>query len=405
MFILVFNPGGNSLKAQIVECDPGQRHAFEASERVSLGIEGIGKEPNLLRYEGKSVVAREPVDARDYVAAADSILNWLTHRSESGLPILKEIGRVAIRVVHGGPKLTAPAELTDEIVAEVEAFEKLAPLHNKPSLDVLTAVRKRFTAIPVIGVFDSAFHHTIPEEAALYAIPTELSKRRQIRRYGFHGISHRYLLERYANLQGKRPEECTLITMHLESGCSLTAIKHGRSIDNTMGLTPLEGLMMGTRSGDVDPSLIPFLVREEGLGLDEVMEVLNKRSGLLGISEESLDTRELIKKYDTNSKVKLAIDMFCYRIAKAVGAYLTILGGADAIVFGGGIGENGVFLRRYIGEKLRWCGLELDAAANERLIDIEGKFSTSLSKLQAWVIVTREGLEIAHECCRCPTRT
>ncbi len=402
--MLVFNPGGNSLKAEIVECDPAERYAFEAVERVSLGIEGIGKKPSLLRYEGKSVVAREPVDALDYGAATDSILDWLTHHSESGLPTFKDIDRVAIRVVHGGPKLTAPAELTDEIVAEVEAFEKLAPLHNKPSLDVLATVRKHFTGVPIIGVFDSAFHHTIPEEAALYAIPTELSKRRQIRRYGFHGISHRYLLERYAHLQRKRPDECTLITMHLESGCSITAIKNGRSVDNTMGLTPLEGLMMGTRSGDVDASLIPFLIHEEGLDLDEVMELLNKQSGLLGVSEESLDTRELMKKYDKNPKVKLAIDMFCYRIAKAVGAYLTILGGADAVVFGGGIGENGIFLRRYIGERLQWCGLDVDAAANEQLIDIEGKFSTSSSTLQAWVILTKEGLEIAHECCRCPTR-
>jgi acetate kinase len=399
MQVLVFNPGGNSLKAAVVDCDPGERSASDATERTSLSIEGIGKDAKLLRAPGKPDAGSEPVEAKTYGSAAERILDWLERKSH-----LSGVDRVAIRVVHGGPNLTSPLEMTGEVVAQIEALESLAPLHNKPSLEVLNALQARLSGVPIVAVFDSAFHHDIPEEAALYAIPTELSTRHHIRRYGFHGISHRYMLERYAHLHRKPPAECNLITMHLESGCSITAIRNGRSVDNTMGLTPLEGLMMGTRSGDVDPSLIPFLVREEGLDLDQVMDLLNKRSGLLGVSGESLDTRVLTKIYGSNPKAKLALDMFRYRVLKAVGSYLAVLGGAEAILFGGGIGANGTFLRKYIGERLSWCGLNIDAAANERLIDVEGKVSTRSSKIEAWVIVTQEGLEIAHECSRCSVK-
>ena len=395
MQILVFNPGSNSLKAAIVDCDPGEHSASAAAERASLSVEGLDKEARLLWSPGKPEAGSEPVEAKTYDGAAERILDWFEQKSQ-----LRGVDRVAIRVVHGGPNLTSPAEMTEDVVAQIEALESLAPLHNRASLEVLTVLRRRVAGVPILAVFDSAFHHAIPEEAALYAIPPELSQKHHIRRYGFHGISHRYMLERYAYLHRRSPAECNLITMHLESGCSITAIRNGRSVDNTMGLTPLEGLMMGTRSGDLDPALIPFLVREEGLHLDEVMHLLNKRSGLLGVSGESLDTRVLTKIYDSNPKARLAVDMFCYRVLKAIGSYLAVLGGAEAIVFGGGIGANGIFLRKYIGERLRWCGLEIDAAANERLIDVEGILSTASSKMQAWVIVTQEGLEIAHECSR-----
>jgi acetate kinase len=264
---------------------------------------------------------------------------------------------------------------------------------------VLAPIRKRLPNAPIYGVFDTAFHRTIPDHAALYAIPFELSEKHLIRRYGFHGTSHRYMLGRYAQLAEKPINECTLVTMHLESGCSVTAIRNGRSIDNTMGMTPLEGLMMGTRSGDGDPSLIPFLMREEQLEVDEVMTMLNKKSGLLGVSGESLDTRVLMEHYDTNPRVRLAMEMFSYRVLKAVGAHLAALGGADAVIFGGGIAENTRLVRSRIADGLRWCGLELDPQANDILIDIEGRLSTEDSPLQAWVIPVEEGLQIAHECC------
>lgn len=219
----------------------------------------------------------------------------------------------------------------------------------------------------------------------------DLAERHRIRRYGFHGISHRYLLERYAHLAGKDPTQCNIVSTHLESGCSVTAIENGRSIDNTMGLTPLEGLMMGTRSGDIDPSIIPLLMREEHMTIDEVMTLLNKKSGLKGVSGDSLDTRVLMREYESNPKAKLAMDMFAYRVRKAVGSLIAAHGSVDAIVFGGGIAENGVFVRRYVCEGLRGFGLKLDSNANERLIDTEGLLSQSGSCLAAWVIPTQKG--------------
>jgi acetate kinase len=218
-------------------------------------------------------------------------------------------------------------------------------------------------------------------------------------RYGFHGISHRYLLERYAHLVGKTPTTCDVVSLHLESGCSVTAVREGQSIDNTMGLTPLEGLMMGTRSGDVDPSLIPLLMREEGMQIDEVMTLLNRKSGLLGVSGESLDTRTLMEHYNSNPRAELAMDMFSYRIRKAVGSHLAALGSAEAIIFGGGIGENTEFVRENVCEGLRSSGVEIDAEANRNLIDIEGRLSTKTSKIAVWVIPTEEAMQIAHECC------
>ncbi len=283
----------------------------------------------------------------------------------------------------------------------MRAFENLAPLHNKNSLEVLGPLRNRLGDTPVYGVFDTAFHHTIPEVASAYGLNYELAQKHRIRRYGFHGISHRYQLERYAALADKPVEECTLVTMHLESGCSVNAIREGKSVDNTMGMTPLEGLMMGTRSGNIDPSVIPFLMCAEDIQAEDVMKILNKESGLLGLSGESLDTRVLMKSYESNARVKLAMDVFCYRVVKAVGAYLAALGGADAIVFGGGIAENNLLLRRNIGDALRWCGLEIDTEAQRNLIDIEGRLSTEQSPLQAWVIPVEEGLEIAYECSLC----
>jgi acetate kinase len=397
--ILVLNPGGNSLKAEIVCCDPRQEHAFEGTKMISVIIEGIGKEPSLSKYHGKKTVHTEAIEAADYRQATESLFAWLEGPLEEQLPKLDEIDCVGVRVVHGGLRLTTPTVITREVEAEIEDLERLAPLHNKSSVALLEPVRKRLGNAPIFGVFDTAFHRTIPDYASLYAIPFEISERHQIRRYGFHGISHRYMLERYASLAGKPVDQCTLVTMHLESGCSVTAIRDGKSVDNTMGLTPLEGLMMGTRCGDVDPSLLPFLVREEKLSLDEVMTLLNKKSGLLGVSGESLDTRVLMKDYETNSRVRLAMEMFSYRVRKAVGAYLAALGGADAVIFGGGIAENTMLVRDRVGEGLRWCGLEIDPAANRTLIDIEGRLSTEDSRLQAWVISVEEGLQIAHECC------
>lgn len=399
MNFLVVNPGGNSLKAQFVQCAAGQQHAFEGQQLLSVSIEGIGKEPELAVMEDKKKIATELIEARDVEQAMVSCLKWWQKcPSYDRHPALSSIDAIAVRVAHGGQEFEKPTLIDGRVVEKIVEFEKLAPLHNKSSVDVLEPIRSSLPATPIYAVFDTAFHRTIPDYASTYPIPTDLAERHQIRRYGFHGISHHYLLDRYAHLAGKEPTQCDIVSTHLESGCSVTAIEHGRSVDNTMGLTPLEGLMMGTRSGDIDPSIVALLMREEQMTVEQVMDLLNKNSGLMGVSGDSLDTRVLMKEYDSNAKAKLAMDMFTYRVRKAVGAYIAALGSVDAIVFGGGIGENGVFVRKSVCEGLRGFGLELDSEENQRLIDKEGMLSQSGSRLQAWVIPTEEGLQMAHEC-------
>jgi acetate kinase len=398
--ILVLNPGGNSLKVEVVSCQPTQSHAYEAEKLASLAVEGIGKEAKLLHYEGKKVVHTEPIEATDYGQALTNLLPHLYQASHGPGVDLQSIDRVGIRVVHGGPNLIEPVELTADVEKQIVALETLAPLHNKSSVEVLAPARRHFPHAPIYGVFDTAFHRTIPEHASTYAIPLDLAHKHQIRRYGFHGISHRYLLDRYAHLVHRPTSECSLVSMHLESGCSVTAIRNGQSIDNTMGLTPLEGLMMGTRSGDIDPSIIPLLMKEEGMSIDDVMALLNKKSGLQGVSQLSLDTRILMQHYDHDPKAKLAMDIFSYRLLKAVAAHLSAVGRPQAVLFGGGIAENTKLVRQVVADGLRWCGFHLDADANEKLIDIEGRLSTQDSPLQAWVIPVQEGLQIAHEVCQ-----
>jgi len=395
MNVLVMNPGGNSLKVEVVSCAPKQEFASQGKKLASVILEGIGKEPCLSVLQGKETIHTQPMQAKDYSEAATSTFSWLEEEKHI---TPQDIQCVGVRVVHGGRRFAEAAEITPEVEQEIHYFERLAPLHNKSSLELIEAIHRKFVNVPLYAVFDTAFHRTIPDVASLYAIPTGLAEKHGIRRYGFHGTSHRYMLERAAHLLGKNPRELNLVTMHLESGCSVTAIAKGRSVDNTMGFTPLEGLMMGTRSGDVDPALIPFLSREEKMEVDDVMTLLNKKSGLLGISQKSLDTRVLMKEYGKDPRVTLAMDMFSYRLVKAVGAHLSALGGADAIVFGGGIGENTPLVRERVCTSLRWACLELDAEKNRRLIDVEGKLSTGASALQALVVLTEEGLQIAHEC-------
>jgi acetate kinase len=402
MRVLVFNPGGNSLKAGIADCGPAQRSASEAVKLVQVSVEGISKDSKLSVLDDKKVIHTEPIRAHNYAEASAGILEWLKSRDNtrnSGWQ-MSDVECIGVRVVHGGARFTHPVEIDPGVERGIAALAKWAPLHNMRSLEILSPIRCQLRGVPLYAVFDTAFHRGIPPKAALYGIPLQLSQIHGIRRYGFHGIAHRYLLERYATIVKRVPGELNLVTMHLESGCSVTAISHGKSVDNTMGLTPLEGLMMGTRSGDVDPSLVAFLAEAERLEVAEVINLLEKRSGLLGVSGKSLDTRVLMREYANSPRVQLAMEMFAYRVLKAVGAYLAALGGAHAVIFGGGIAENTPFVRQRICEGLRWCGLEMDRCQNDALIDVEGRLSTADSLIQAYVIPVEETLQIAWECSR-----
>lgn len=397
MNVLVMNPGGNSLKVEVVLCEPNQQFASEGKKLASVILEGIGKDPCMSVLQGKETIHTQPVRAKDFGEAATSIFSWLNDEKHISF---SDIDCIGVRVVHGGARFSAATKVTADVEREIHDFERLAPLHNKSSLELFSPIRGGFPGVPLYAVFDTAFHRTMPEVASRYPIPTDLADKHGIRRFGFHGTSHRYMMERASRLLGKDPQDVSLVTMHLESGCSATAIAAGKSVDNTMGFTPLEGLMMGTRSGDVDPELIPFLVREEKMEIEDVMALLNKKSGLLAISQKSLDTRVLMKEYGNDARATLAMDMFAYRLTKAVGALLCALGGADAIVFGGGISENTPLVRERVCRSLRWAGLDFDGEKNQELIDVEGKLSTEDSTLTALVVLTEEGLQIAHECSR-----
>jgi acetate kinase len=309
------------------------------------------------------------------------------------------------RVVHGGERFTHSVLITDEVLRGIEDCIDLAPLHNPSNIKGIMAAREIFgVGLPQAAVFDTAFHQTLPDYAYLYALPYQLYRRHRIRRYGFHGTSHRYVAYRYRQLLGIERERTKVITIHLGNGCSAAAINAGDSVDTSMGLTPLEGLVMGTRSGDLDPAIIDFISAKEGLSAREIETILNKQSGLIGISGLTNDMRELLAEAHENDdrRARLAIEIFCYRVRKYIGAYLAAMNGADAIIFTGGIGENSAEVRARICDGLQWLGLELDTERNALQINgQEGIISREGSRLAAYVIPTDEELLIARDTVRC----
>jgi acetate kinase len=313
------------------------------------------------------------------------------------------IDAVGHRVVHGGERFTGPTRIDDAAVAAIEELETLAPLHNAASLAGIRAARAALGGggVPMVAVFDTAFHATLPERAARYALPDSLARRHRIRRYGFHGSSYRSVLARYAELAGTAPERATLVALHLGNGCSAAAIKDGRSVDTSMGFTPLEGLVMGTRSGDLDPAIVAHLSRVERVPAEEVERWLNERSGLLGVSGTSRDMRELLAREAEDAAARLAVELFCYRAKKYVGAYLAALGGADAIVFTGGIGENAPPVRARICEGMEWCGIRLDPARNARATGVEARISAEGTSPAVLVIPADEEAVIARDTVHC----
>ena len=407
MNVLVLNCGSSSVKFQLIATDL-DLIAQNADRRLAKGtIERIGGEAIIrLQVEGYDS-QRSTASLRDINAAVDFIVRWAAS-PESGIEEIKsvaDIQAVGHRVVHGGERFKQSVLITDEVVKAVEDCIDLAPLHNPANLTGISATRKLFGAgLPQVAVFDTAFHQTLPDHAFLYALPYQLYRRYRLRRYGFHGISHRYVAYRYRVMRNIAREATNIITLHLGNGCSATAIGAGNSIDTSMGLTPLEGLVMGTRSGDLDPAIIEFIAAKEGLSTREIETLMNKHSGLLGISGLTSDMRELLAeaREENDRRSELAIEIFCYRARKYIGAYLAAMNGADAVVFTGGIGENSPEVRERICAGLQWIGIELHEELNRSHTGgREGLISKEGSRPAVYVIPTDEELLIARDTVRC----
>ncbi|MGZ8457817.1 MAG: acetate/propionate family kinase, partial [Gemmatirosa sp.] len=345
---------------------------------------------------------------RDHRAAVEYIIAWLVDGDSGvGLGGRAEIDAVGHRVVHGGERFSRSVRIDEAVLRGIEDTFELAPLHNPANLRGIRAATAVLGAgVPQVAVFDTAFHQSLPPHAYLYAIPYQLYRRYRVRRYGFHGTSHRYVAHRWRQLTDTPRERTRLVTLHLGNGCSACAIDGGKSVDTSMGFTPLEGLVMGTRSGDVDPTILDYVGGKEGLTLNEAEALLNKQSGLLGISGLTHDMRELLaeEREHRDRRASLAIDIFCYRVRKYIGSYLAAMGGADAIVFAGGIGENSPDIRARICAGLEWMGLVADGGRNDALVSgREGSFHAEGSRLGAWVIPTDEELLIARDTYRVVT--
>jgi acetate kinase len=404
MNVLVLNVGSATVKFQLMRTDQ-ERIEQDRDETLAKGlVERIGGEAVLTLWTEAKGSWRTSASIRDIAGAIDWILKWLAS-PDSGPEIssISEIQAVGHRVVHGGERFTHSVLVDDGIVKQLEDQIELAPLHMPYNLAGVRAVKDSLGAVPQAAVFDTAFHSTLPETSYLYAIPYSLYRRHKIRRYGFHGTSHRYVAYRYRKLTGKSRDDTHLVTLHLGNGCSACAIRAGDSVDTSMGFTPLEGLVMGTRAGDVDPAVLDYISVKEGLDLRGVENLLNKQSGLLGISGLTNDMRELLEEAEEHydRRARLAIEIFCYRARKYVGAYLAGLGGADAVVFTGGIGQNAPLIRASIMEGLEWAGLEVDDAENQATVGGRaGRISQDGSRLAAWVIPTDEELLIARDTVR-----
>ncbi|MBI5202891.1 MAG: acetate kinase [Elusimicrobia bacterium] len=406
MNVLVLNCGSSSLRFQVIETDL-DLIAKDGDKRLARGhIDRIGSLSLItLEAAGKPKVL-ETAPLRDQRAAIDRVLRWIVSPDSGigGIAKLSDVHAVGHRVVHGGERFTKSVRIDAAVIDGIEDNIELAPLHNPANLKGILAARELLgPGVPQVAVFDTAFHATMPETSYLYAVPYSLYRRHRVRRYGFHGTSHRYVAYRYRQLKRLEREKVRLITLHLGNGCSACAIKEGRSLDTSMGMTPLEGLVMGTRSGDVDAAIVPFLHEKEGLTVAEIDTLLNKQSGLLGVSGLTNDMRELLdeEREKGDRRATLAVDLFCARARKYIGAYLAEMGGADAIAFTGGIGENSPAVRERICAGLERMGLTVDKSRNAAMTGgKEGEISKAGSRLKAYVIPTNEELLIARDTVR-----
>jgi acetate kinase len=389
MKVLVLNCGSSSVKYQFIDTNKKLALAKGLVDRIGMAGAVLSHQ----RYDGDQIKISGEI--LDHQIAIEYVLAVLLSKNHGVIDDKKDIEAIGHRVVHGGETFSGSVLITDEVIKALQDNIELAPLHNPPNIKGIQAATRILPGTPQVGVFDTAFHSHMPPKAYLYGIPYELYRKYKIRRYGFHGTSHLYVSKKAAELMGKKYEDLKIITAHLGNGCSMAAVNKGISVDTTMGFTPLEGLLMGTRSGDLDPQVILYVMGKEGLSLNEAATMLNKHSGLIGISGESSDMREILAAVkDQHQRARHAFDIFCYRIKKYVGAYASAMGGVDALVFTGGIGENSFEVRQEVCKDMEFMGIQLDLLRNQNNSEL---ISTDSSKVKVFRIPTNEELVIAMD--------
>jgi len=392
MKILVLNCGSSSIKYQVI-------NGSTLQWLVRGNIARIGEENSeIWQQKNKGGQVKFNKAIKDHEQAIKQILDGLLSKATGSIKDTSEIFAIGHRVVHGGEYFSQPTLITEDVLKKIDEYSPLAPLHNPPQIKGIEACRKLLPGIPQVAVFDTAFHQTMPKTSYLYGLPYKYYEKYKIRRYGFHGTSHYYVANRAAKLEGKPIKDLKIITCHLGNGCSMAAVKGGKCIDTSMGFTPLEGLMMGTRSGDIDCSAVLFLMRQEKLSIDQMDAVLNKESGLKGLSENSNNMEKILEgSVKGDDKSQLALDIFCYRIKKYIGSYAAALGGLDVLVFTAGIGENSSTVRTKSCEGLDFLGIELDHYENTQSKAEEKLISKKETRVKVWVIPTNEELVIAED--------
>ena len=394
MKILVINAGSSSIKYQLIDMTDESLLAKGQCDRI--GIEG----GNFKQTNNKGDVYKIDVQIPNHGAGIKLIVDALTSKEHGVIESMSEINAVGHRVVHGGEKFSGSVIITDETIEALKECSELSPLHNPANLTGIKACEEIIGNVPQVGVFDTGFHQTMPDFAYIYPIPYEYYEKYKLRRYGFHGTSHRYVTMRAADMLGKKPEELNIVTCHLGNGSSITAVKGGKSFDTTMGVTPLDGLMMGTRSGSIDPAIIPFLMEKEGMTAKEIDVMLNKKSGILGVTQKTSDNRDIEQgAREGNKRYQLVESMLCHQITKYIGGYAAAMGGIDAIVFTGGIGENNPQYRTRVAEKLKFMGVEIDEEINKKAFRTSVEYDISMpdAKVRMLVIPTNEELMIARD--------
>lgn len=395
MNILVINAGSSSLKYQLIEMTEQKVIAKGTVERIGIDGSNLEHKPN-----GKEkVVITKPMN--DHTEAISMVLSALTNEEHGVLKSMDEISAVGHRVVHGAEFFSNSVVIDEKVLAAIEECSELAPLHNPANLMGINACKKIMPSTPMVAVFDTAFHQTMPKKSFLYGLSYEAYEKFRVRRYGFHGTSHKFVALRYAEITGKEIKDLKIITCHLGNGSSVTAVDSGKSVDTSMGFTPLEGLVMGTRSGDIDPAIVPYLMDKMEMNLEETINYLNKKCGVWGLSGVSSDFRDLWHAKEQGSeRAEIALRVFCYKLKKFIGSYAAAMGGVDAIVFTAGIGENDHLVREWAVDGLEFLGAEIDKEINEEFAHAGGKdvkLSTENSKVEIWCIPTNEELAIAKE--------